>query len=247
MLTDLRLQKYLLGQLSAKEEKELEALLEKNPDLKRRLGELEERGLVTRPMWERAHLERKSRRGSKVRYTTILPALLILLLVLILASHWFSRPGRNSTFIRTGGNGVAVELLYRSAQGWRYLDAGFKPGDSLTFSVRDDGKYSIRIFGIYPGAPNPLAEEIWKSPQGARYGSRDAEPIFSSLPPPSPIQTQRDSKTLPRFLVVVYDTGSMESLALEDLPALLRDGGGGGHIPAFHYQIFNVPTVDSNR
>jgi len=247
MLTDLRLQKYLLGQLSSEEEKELEELLEKNPELKRRLGELEERGLVTRPMWERTHLERKSRRGSKVRYTTILPALLILLIVLMLASHWFSRPGGNSTFIRLGGNGVAVELLYGSAQGWRYLDAGFKPGDSLTFAVRDDRKYSIRIFGIYAGMPEPVAEEIWKSPESARYGSHDAEPIFPSLPPPSPTQPQRDLKTPPRFLVVVYDSGSLESLTLEDLPALLREGGGGGRVPAFHYQIFNVPAPDSSR
>ncbi len=138
MLTDLRLQKYLMGQLSSAEEKELEDLMEKNPELKQRLAELEERGLVTRPMWERSQLERKSRRGSKVRYTTILPALLILLLVMMLAAHWFAKPGGNSTFIRAGGNGTAVELLYGSARGWRHLDAGFKPGDSLTFAVRDE-------------------------------------------------------------------------------------------------------------
>jgi hypothetical protein len=242
MLTDLRLQKYLLGQLSSEEEKELEALLEKNPDLKRRLAELEERSLVTRPMWERAHLERKSRRGSKVRYTTVLPALLILLLVLMLAAHWFSRPGGNSTFIRAGGNGVAVELLYGSAQGWRYLDAGFKPGDSLTFAIRDDGKYSVGVFEIYPGIPEPFVEEVWKSPEGARYSRRDAEPIFSSLP-----QSGRELKTFPSYLAVVYDTGSLASLAPEDLPALLREGGGGGRNPAFRYQIFNMPAADSAR
>jgi hypothetical protein len=245
MLTDLRLQKYLQGQLSSEEEKELEVLLEKNPDLKRRLGELEERGLVTRPMWERSLLERKARRGSKVRYTTILPALLILGVVLMLASHWFSKPGGNSTFIRAGGNGVAVELLYSSPQGWRYFDAGFKPGDSLTFAVRDKGKYAVEVLGIYPGMPQPVVQAIWKSPEGQHFGTRDVEPVFS-LPSLS-LSSQPRTQTSPLYLTVIYDTGSLQTLAAEDLLSLLRDGGGGGRLPTFDYQIFHVPMADSGR
>ena len=232
VLTDLHLQKYLQGRLSAGEERELEALLEKNPDLKKRLEELEARGSVTRPAWERTLLDRNSRRGSRVRYATILPALLILLLIVALSSHWFSKPGSNSTFLHAGGNGTAVELLYYAAQGWRYFDAGFRTGDSLTFAVRDGGKYAVRIFAIAPGMPEPVAEEIWGSPSAARYGSGDAKPAFAYA---------RPQANTARFLAVVYDTGSLASLSAEELPGLLREGGGGGRVAAFRYQIFHVP------
>lgn len=233
MLTDLHLQKYLQGRLSAQEEKELEAMLEKNPALKQRLSELEDRGSVTRPMWERTRLDRKSRHGSRVRYTTVLPALLILLLIVTLSSHWFSKPGSNSTFMRIGGNGAAVELLYGTARGWRFLDAGFKAGDSLTFAIRDGEKYAIRIYGIYPGMPEPVAVEIWRSPGEQRYGSRDLEPVFSSSP--------REEKVNPRYFAVVYDTASLDQLSAEEVPSLLHDGSGGGRTPAFRYQVFRVP------
>jgi hypothetical protein len=186
-------------------------------------------------MWERTLLDRKSRHGSRVRYTTILPALLILLLIVLLSSHWFSKPGNNSTFMRTGGNGAAVELLYGSARGWRFLDAGFKPGDSLTFAIRDGGKYAIRIYGIYPGMPEPVAVEIWKSPGEQRYGSRDLEPVFSSSP--------REVKANPRYFAVVYDTASLDQLNAEEVPGLLHDGSGGGRMPSFHYQVFRVPDA----
>ena len=233
MLTDLHLQKYLQGRLSPHEERELEVMLEKNPALKQRLAELEERASVTRPMWERTQLERKSKRGSKVRYTTLLPGILILLLIVGLSSHWFSKPGANSTFMRTGGNSTSVELLYNTAQGWRYLDAGFRPGDSLTFAVRDGEKYGVCVFGIYPGMPEQVAGEIWNSPAGQRYGIRDVKPVFSSRAPHETVA--------PHFLAVVYDTGSLESITAEDLPGLLHEGGGGGRTPNFHYQVFRVP------
>jgi hypothetical protein len=236
MLTDLHLQKYLQGLLSEEEEKNVEALLEINPDLKKRLQELEERPSVGRPMWERKRLGRHAKRGSSVRYATVLPALLILLLIVVLSSHWFGKPGGNSTFIHAGGNATSVELLYNAPQGWRYIDAGFKPGDSLTFTVRDTGKYTVRVFGIYSGMPEAVAKEIWSSPEGLRFGSQDAEPIFSSLP--------ASDSTRPRFLAVVFDTTTLTSLVPEELPQLLRNGGGGGRIPGFRYQVFRVPESD---
>lgn len=209
-------------------------MLEKNPELKKRLEDLEERSETsTRHMWERSHIGRKAKRGSRVRYTTILPGLLILLLIVVLASHWFSKPGENSTFIHVGGNGTAVELLYNSSEGWRYIDAGFRYGDSLTFSIRDAKKYSVRVFGIYPGIPEAVAEEIWKNPVGLKYGSAEIKPVFIS---------KTSNTAVPRFLAVVYDTVSLEPIAVEDIPGLLHDGGGGGRTPSFHYQVFRVPA-----
>lgn len=232
MLTDLYLQKYLEGRLSPEDENELRLLLEKNPDLKTRLEDLEERSEASvRHMWERTHVGRNAKRGSRVRYTTLLPGLLILILVVVLASHWFSKPGENSTFIHAGGNGTAVELLYNSSEGWRYIDVGFRYGDSITFSVRDAGKYSVRVFGIYPGIPEMVAEEIWKSPVGLKYAGKDIKPVFTS---------KISNPASPRFLAVVYDTASLEALATEDVPGLLHNGSGGGRTPSFHYQVFRV-------
>src|SRR6187549_3162215 len=138
MLTDLHLQKYLQGMLSKQDERELEAILEKNPEMKARLEVLKNQSEVLgKPAWQRILLEKGNRSGSRTRYTTLLPALLMLVVVLMVAQHWFSRPGENSTFTMSDGNGSAVELLYDAASGWRYLDAGYKAGDSLTFSIRD--------------------------------------------------------------------------------------------------------------
>ncbi len=192
-------------------------------------------------MWERTRFNRRTRHGSKVRYTTILPALLILVLVLVLASHWFGKPGGNSTFIHAGGNGTSVELLYNSSSknegGWRYIDKEFKPEDSLTFTVRDKGKYAIKVYGIYAGIPEPVAEEIWKSPAERRYSNTDPEPIFTSNP------TQ--NKSAPQFLAVVYDTASLDALLAEDIPGLLHNGVTGGRTQNLHYQVFRVPDGGS--
>jgi anti-sigma factor RsiW len=82
MLTDKRLKKYLEGLLNEDEAKELEKLIEKNPELqikleKMRLDEEPTVGSLRR----RHHLDQNLKRGSKVRYTTILPALLLLSLI----------------------------------------------------------------------------------------------------------------------------------------------------------------------
>ncbi len=238
MLTDLHLQKYLEGRLSKKEEQELEVLLEKNPSLQQRLQELEARdNTVLRPRWERVFLNRGSRQGSRVRYSTILPALVLLLLLFALTAHWFGKPGANSTFLQAGGNGTAVDLLYHSAgDGWRYLDAGFHPGDSLTIAVRDTGHYAVRVFALYAGLPEPVAQELWSSPEDRRFGKGDPKPVFASRPHSAP-------PSLPRYLALIYDTGSVASFDSEDVVGLLRAGAGagGGRQPSFQYQVFRVP------
>lgn len=238
MLTDLYLQKYLQGRLSDQEAKDLEDLLEKNPELQKRLEGLQDNHhTVGRPVWERTHLERHNRRGSRIRYTTLLPGLLILVLVLMLAAHWFGKPGGNSTFIHAGGNGTAVELLYGTEGGWRYIDKDFRTGDSLTFIIRDGGSYSIKVFGIYPGLPDPVAEEIWESPGEKRFSRSEPEPVF-------PSRTPQGSQNSPKFLAVMYDTASLSALQPEEVPGLLREGGGGGRAPSFRYQVFRVPDSD---
>src|SRR5690606_4380114 len=162
MLTDLHLQKYLQGLLSDKESKELETILEKNADMRARLESLKNQSEVLgKPAWQRIHLDRRSRKGSRTRYTTLLPALLMLMVVLLVAQHWFSRPGENSTFIMSGGNGSDLELLYNSPKGWRYLDAGYQPGDSLTFSIRSDDRYHVAVVAIYGRGPDAEVVTAW--------------------------------------------------------------------------------------
>jgi hypothetical protein len=234
MLTDLHLRKYLEGRLSRREERELETLFEKNPAMKERLEELRSREhSVTRPAWERLFLDRGTRRGSKVRYSTILPALLILLLILGLTSHWFGKPGGSSTFVHVAGNGTAVELLYNSSRGWRYLDAGYRPGDSLTFAVKDSGRYAVRVFGLGGEKRDPAAWEIPFGLPEKKYGGRDPKPVFPS----------RASEDKPlHYLAVVYDTASLEGLTLGDVSDLLEmEGGAGGRSASFWYQIFRAP------
>ena len=238
MLTDLLLHKYLNGRLSREEEKDLEGLMEKNPDLLRRLEELRERGhSVTRPAWERIFLDRGARRGSRGRYTTLLPAFLVLVLVLGIASHWFSKPGRNSTFLHAGGNGTAVDLLYRSPSGWRYLDAGFRTGDTLTIAVRDGGRYAARVFAVRDGLPGPAAEELWSSPEGRRYAQGDPKPAFASSTRGAPA---------PAFLAVTYDTASLAGFTPEDLMGFLRAGGSEGRHPGIRYQVIRIPETGSS-
>src|SRR4051812_32712961 len=176
MLTDLHLQKYLQGMLSDKESKELEAILEKNPEMQARLEALKNQSEVLgKPAWQRIHLERKAARGSRTRYTTLLPALLMLVVVLMVAQHWFARPGENSTFTLSGGNGSAVELLYDAKSGWRYLDAGYKPSDSLTFSIRADGKFHVAVAAVYGSGPDAEATLVWPDAPDRVYDQKSSK------------------------------------------------------------------------
>ena len=236
MLTDLRLRKYLEGRLSRRQEAEIEELLEKNPALRQRLEELGSREhSVSRPMWERLLLGRDARRGSRVRYTTLLPALVLLILVLAITSHWFGKPGASSTFTHVAGSGTSVDLLYNSPRGWRYLDAGFRPGDSLTIAVKDSGRYAVRVIGLGP-EPDAKAWFIWPGPASAFYGPKDPKPVFSSLP---------RGADAPAFLAVVYDTSSLEDFALEQAPDFL-DGEGSARGAGYRFQVFRVSQPGAN-
>lgn len=184
MLTDLRLQKYLDGRLSRQETRELEALLEKSPEMRERLEALkgEGEGAHLGHMRRRRHLQHDAKRGSRIRTGILLPALVILLLILGLASHWFVKPGGNSTFALQGGNGHAVDLLYDSPQGWRYFDAGFKPGDSLTFMVRETGNWHVAVMAVEAFGKETRLLPLWRSRDSVTYAKAGNKPAFPSLP-----------------------------------------------------------------
>ena len=184
MLTDLRLRKYLDGELSLNEAKEVELLLEKNPELKSRLETLRtDAETIVGRLRCRRHLGHETRRGSRIRYTTILPALLLLLLVLGVTSHWFVRPGSNSTFTIQGGTGNAIELLYSSPKGWRYFDAGFKPGDSLSITIRDNKPHYVKVMGVEAFGTNARLLPLWASDSSNLLAAKAIKPVFTSLPP----------------------------------------------------------------
>jgi hypothetical protein len=236
MLTDLRLQKYLQGRLSPREERALEALLEKNPDLRRRLEELEQRGhTVTRPIWERLWLEKGRRKGSRVRASTFLPALLLLAVILMLSGHWFSKPGANSTFTLNGGNGTALELLYDSPTGWRYLDAGFRPEDSLTVSIHDNRQYHVSVVAIYGQGPEAKVATVWKGDAEQTLGKMTmAKPVFRLASKPG-----TGAGGLRQF-VVFYDEAPLPDLSDDRVLDLLASHGNERGGLDFHYQIFSA-------
>jgi hypothetical protein len=232
MLTDLHLQKYLDGELSEEEAGEVEAMLEKSPELKARLEALENQSqVVGKPTWQRMREHRHARRGSRTRYTIMLPALLILVVVLMVAQHWFSRPGQNSTFTMAGGNGKAIELLYDSQKGWRYLDADFKPGDSLSFSVRDTGAYHVAVTAVYGKDPGAETAVLWSDAPDRTFTRNGSKPVFI-LP-----QSHREA---PSQIIVFYrDTPLPEetgagALELVESHGVLRGGGD------VQYQIFSA-------
>ena len=236
MLIDLRLQKYLQGRLTPAEERALEVLLEKNPDLQRRLEELEQRGhTIRRPIWERLLLDKGRRKGSRVRATTFLPALLLLAVVLIVSGHWFSKPGANSTFTLNGGNGTAVELLYDSQSGWRYLDAGFRFGDSLTVSIHDDKQYHISIVAIYGQGPEAMVAPVWKTNGEQTLGNATfPKPVFRLA------AVSGTGNAGPRQFVVFYDEVPLPNLPDDRILDLLASHGNERGGLDFYYQIFSA-------
>ncbi|MEO7424365.1 MAG: hypothetical protein ABI036_04210 [Fibrobacteria bacterium] len=238
MLTDLHLQKYLQGMLSDKEDKEMEAILAKNPELMARLEALKNQSEVLgKPAWQRIHLERKSARGSRTRYTTLLPALLLLVVVLMVAQHWFSRPGENSTFTMSGGNGAGVELLYESPSGWRYLDAGYKGTDSLTFSVRIAGSFHVAVASVYGNGPDAEVFLVWPDAADRVYDQKSAKPIFlpvyrSVNHPTTPL--------LPTQIMVFYDEAPLPDLTGARILDLLASHGNERGGLDFQYQVFSA-------
>ena len=234
MLTDLHLQKYLDGELSGEDEKELEAQLEKNPELQARLEALENQSQVLgQHAWQRFRKDRHARRGSRTRYTTMLPALLFLIVVLMVASHWFAKPGENSTFTMSGGNGNSVELLYDSPSGWRYLDKEYAAGDSLTFSVRDGGSYHVAVAAIYgTGTDAEVSMALTDSPERA-FDQKGVKPVFLA-------QSKTAAGLAPSQIIVFYDDAPLPELPAARVLDLLSSRGNERGGLDFQYQVFSA-------
>lgn len=233
MLTDLRLQKYLQGMLSEREAKEVEALVEKSPEMKARLEALQSRSeILGKPMWQRVLLGRRNRRGSRTRTTILLPLLLVIAVILMLSGHWFSRPGENSTFTMAGGNGTALELLYNSRAGWRYLDAGFRAGDSLTFSIRDGGSYHVAVLAIFGRGKDAEVATLLAADPGLRYGKDAPKPTF--LPGGGPDPARR-----PRQIIVFYDDTPLPELSAARVLDIVETRGNERGGLDFQYQVFS--------
>lgn len=254
MLTDLHLQKYLQGLLSKQEEQELEAIIGKNPEMQARLEVLKNQSEVLgKPAWQRILLEKGNRSGSRTRYTTLLPALLMLVVVLMVAQHWFSRPGANSTFTMNEGNGSAVELLYNAASGWRYLDAGYKAGDSLTFSIRDEGSYHVAVAVVYGDGPDAEVGISLPDAPDRAFDAKSLKPVFV----PTPYQelatreelatrgAKADSSAGPTAVVhsqiiVFYDDNPLPELSEAHVRELLFSHGNERGGLEFRYQVYSA-------
>lgn len=231
MLTDLRLHKYLEGLLSEEEEKEVEAMLAKNPELQARLEALKNQSQVLgKPTWQRLLAGRGSRRGSRTRYTTLLPALLMLMVVLMVTQHWFARPGENSTFTMNGGNGSALELLYNAPSGWRYLDKDFKPTDSLSISVRDTGVYHVAVMAVYGRGPEAQVVALLPDGPDRTYAKSSSKPVF----------TLKDAAQAPSQIIVFYHDKPLPELSDATVLDILASHGNERGGLDFQYQIFSA-------
>ncbi len=234
MLTDLHLQKYLDGELSEADEKELEAQLEKNPELMARLEALENQSQVLgQHAWQRFRKARHARKGSRTRYTTMLPALLFLIVVLMVANHWFAKPGENSTFTMSSGTGNSVELLYDSPAGWRYLDKDYGAGDSLTISVRDAGRYHVAVAAVYGEGPEAEVVVSWPDAAERSYDQKSAKPVFRAGSLASP-------GAAPSQIVVFYDDAPLPELPASRVLELVSTRGNERGGLDFRYQIFSA-------
>jgi hypothetical protein len=219
--------------LSDEEAKEVEAMLAKSPEMAARLEELKAQSdIVGRPMWRRVLLDRKTRHGgSRTRATLLLPLLLIIAVVITLGGHWFSRPGENSTFTLSGGNGTALEVLYNSATGWRYLDAGFRSGDSLTFSVRDDGAYHVAVYSVYGrGREAEVLPLLADSPEKT-FNRQSPKPAFL------PGDAAHPGK--PAQIIVFYDDTPLPELPPHRVLDILESKGNERGGLDFQFQVFS--------
>lgn len=232
MLTDLRLQKYLQGLLSDEDAREVEALVAKNPEMQARLEALKSRSeIVGRPMWQRILLDGRSRHGgSRTRTTILLPLLIVIAVVLMLGGHWFSKPGENSTFIMAGGNGTALELLYDSESGWRYLDAGYRGGDSLTFAVRDGGNYHVAVNAVFGRGREAEVQSLFAGGE-TRFGKEGVKPGFTA--------DRSGSERRPSQILVFYDDKPLPELPSARVLDILETKGTERGGLEFQYQVFS--------
>lgn len=232
MLTDLHLHKYLEGLLTDKESKEVEAMLEKNPVMRAKLQLLKDQSqILGKPTWQRVLLDRSTRKGSRTRYTTLLPALLMLMVILMVTQHWFARPGENSTFTMSGGNGKSLELLYNSSLGWRYLDKDFKPSDSLSIAVRDTGNFHVAVFAIYGRGTEAEVHSLFSADSDKTFSKSTAKPVFV---------LKEAASVAPNQIMVVYGSAPLPALASHDVMDILTTQGNERGGLDFQYQVFSA-------
>jgi hypothetical protein len=248
MLTDLRLQKYLDGRLSRAEERDLEALLEKSPELRERLEVLKAEGDGPHigHMRRRRHLEVDTKRGSRIRVGTVLPALVLLLIILGLASHWFVQPGSNSTFAVQSSTGNAVELLYNSTQGWRYFDAGFKPGDSLSFAIREKGDWHVKVMAVQVFGKEAKLLSLWSADSTSIFRKDGRKPVFSSLPPSQAVSDS--TPILPeqlRHYVAFFSAEALPDFHPDEAADILQGVMAQRDASSYHFQVFTVKSLES--
>lgn len=232
MLTDLRLQKYLQGLLSEEEAKEVEALVAKSPEVKARLEALQAQSeIVGRPMWQRVLMDRKSRRGgSRTRATILLPILIAVAVIFSLSRHWFSPPGENSTFIMSGGNATSLEILYNSASGWKFLDAAYREKDSLTFSVRDGGKYHVAVKARYGLGKDAEVVPILEDAPDRTYDKQAPTPAFLA---------EGKAGARPSQIIVFYDDTPLPELPVSRVLDIVDTKGNERGGLDFQYQVFS--------
>jgi hypothetical protein len=245
MLTDLRLQKYLEGRLSPQERRDFEELLEKSPEMRARLEVLKEEseGPHLGHRRFRHHLKPDSKRGSRVRTGILLPALVVLALILALASHWFVKPGTNSTFVLQGSTGHSVELLYESPQGWRYFDAGFHIPDSLSFAVRDSGQWHIAVMVVEVVGKEARLLPVWRANDSLTFSKEGRKAIFGSIPQGFPMEDSARVTALLHY-VAFFSQEVLPEFREDEASDILQ-----GVIPqrdasSYRYQVFSVKPAE---
>ncbi len=234
MITDLHLQKYLDGRLSESETQAVAEMLAKSPELRERLAALENQSqIVGRPRWARLLLDRKdlARRKSKWTY---LPIVILILFIFSLAGHWFSRPGDNSTFTYQAGNASSIELLYDGDNRWRYLDLRYQLNDSLTFSIRDEGRYFVGVYALYGSEGDGDVKMLRVFTSDQAYSRSETIPTFL-LPPPMGSNTS----TAPDHFLIAYHREFLPEISPEILATLWTSDAA----PPFKFQLFSLsPT-----
>jgi hypothetical protein len=163
----------------------------------------------------------------------MLPALLFLILVLMVARHWFVRPGENSTFTQSGGNGNAVELLYDAPSGWRYLDKEYAAGDSLTFSVRDSASYHVAVAAVFGEGPDAEVAFAWQDAADRSYDQKAKKPVFLPASRTAP-------GVAPSRMIVFYDDKPLPELTSARVLDLLPSQGSERGGLEFKYQVFSA-------
>jgi hypothetical protein len=148
----------------------------------------------------------------------------------MLGGHWFSKPGENSTFTLAGGNGTSIELLYNGASGWRYLDASYRPADSLTFAVRDGGKWHVAVLAVSGRGSEAEVRTLWS----------DSSRVFTqSAPTPTFLAAAPDGSVPPRQIVVFYDDTPLPELPAPRVLDILETKGNERGGLDFQYQVFS--------